>query len=66
MIETFFFLLGLGFSILVYVRTIKAAEYSRLRKLFYFLVSSFGITGILFLFGILIADRFRNLNWISR
>ncbi len=59
MIETVFLLLGLGFSFLVYFRSIRTADFSGPRKAFYFLITLIGITGTLFLFGILVADRIR-------
>ncbi len=60
MIEGIFFVLGMGFSLLVYVRSIRTTAYSPLHKALYFVVSTIGITGTLFLFGVLIADRLRN------
>ena len=61
MFETFCFLFGLGFSFLVYVRSIRKTDYSRPKKAFYFLLTLIGITGTLFLFGVLVADKLRNL-----
>jgi hypothetical protein len=65
MIETLSFLLGLGFSILVYFMAIKPGAYSPLRKLFYGLLSGIGITGMLWLSGILIAHFLRKFHIIS-
>jgi hypothetical protein len=61
MFETFCFLAGLGFSFLVYVRSIRRTDYSRPKKAFYFLLTLIGITGTLFLFGVLVADKLRNM-----
>ena len=61
MIEQVSFLFGLGFSFLVYVRSIRKTDYSRPKKAFYFLLTLIGITGTLFLFGVLVADKLRNL-----
>ena len=54
MIETFSFLFGLGFSILVYQRSIRKEPFTRLQKTAYFLVSTIGITGMVWLSGVLI------------
>ena len=61
MIEQVSFLFGLGFSFLVYVRSIRKTDYSRPKKAFYFLLTLIGITGTLFLFGVLVADKLRNM-----
>jgi F0F1-type ATP synthase membrane subunit c/vacuolar-type H+-ATPase subunit K len=61
MIETLGLLCGLGFSFLVYFKSIKKTDYSRPKKAFYFLFTLTGITGTLFLFGVLIADKLRNM-----
>jgi hypothetical protein len=61
MFETFSFLAGLGFSFLVYARSIRKTDYSRTKKAFYFLLTLIGITGTLFLFGVLVADKLRRL-----
>ncbi len=55
MIEKIFFLLGLGFSILVYYRSIRPADIPPLKKTFYFLLTLVGITGTVFLIGIMAA-----------
>ncbi len=60
MIEAFCFLFGTGFSLLVYVRSIRTAPLSPLRKAIYFFFTFIGITGTVFLFGVLVADRLRN------
>ncbi len=59
MIETFCFLFGLGFSILVYFRSIRKTGYSWPKKAAYFLFTFIGITGTVFLFGVLVADFLR-------
>ena len=61
MIELVGFLFGLGFSFLVYFRSIRNTKYSRPKKAFYFLLTLIGITGTLFLFGVLVADKLRNM-----
>jgi hypothetical protein len=61
MIETLGLLCGLGFSFLVYFKSIKKTDYSRPKKAFYFLFTLIGITGTLFLFGVLIADKLKNM-----
>ncbi len=62
MIELGSFLFGLGFSILVYFRSIRTTNLSTLRKLFYFLITLIGITGMVFLSGVLIAHKLQKLN----
>ncbi len=64
MIETASLLLGLGFSFLVYFRSIRTADLSRPRKALYFLLTLVGITGTVFLSGILIADFLRNTSFL--
>jgi len=61
MIETICFILGFGFSILVYVRSIRTADLSWQKKAAYTFFTFIGITGTIFLFGILIADRLRTM-----
>lgn len=55
MIETICLLFGVGFSLLVYIRSIRPLNQSRAKKAFYFFFTFIGITGTLFLFGILVA-----------
>ena len=62
MIETASFLFGLGFSILVYFLSIRKRNDSPLRKAGYFLISTVGITGMVWLSGVLIAHFLRKLN----
>ncbi len=59
MIEWGSFLFGLLFSFLVYFRSIRNANLSRLQKAFYFVITLIGITGTLFLSGVLIAHALR-------
>lgn len=60
MIELAFFLFGLLFSFLVYFRSIKPTDFSRPKKIFYFVITFIGITGMLSLAGVLIASFLRN------
>jgi hypothetical protein len=53
MIEGVFFILGAGFSVLVYYLSIRPANVSPGRKAVYFLLSLVGIAGMIFLFGIM-------------
>jgi len=62
MIETASFLFGLGFSILVYILSIRTRNESTLRKAWYFLITTVGITGMVWLSGVLIAHFLRKLN----
>ncbi len=66
MMETVFFLLGLGFSFLVYFLSIRPLNQSRMRKLFYFVLTLIGITGTLFLFGVLAAYFLRKFGILSQ
>lgn len=66
MIETIFFLLGLGFSILVYLRSIKTERIPPFQKAVYFFFTLIGITGTLWLFGVLAADRLRIMGILKR
>jgi hypothetical protein len=59
MIELASFLLGFGFSILVYVRSIRTAALSPALKALYFVITLIGITGTIFLSGVLIAHALR-------
>lgn len=61
MIETLFFVFGLGFSVLVYFLSIKRRNISPAAKAGYFLLTLIGITGMVFLIGVAIADRIRSL-----
>ncbi len=61
MIETISFLFGFGFSILVYVLSIRTRDISPCRKALYTLVSTIGITGMVWLSGVLVAHFLRKL-----
>ncbi|MDH4162726.1 MAG: hypothetical protein OEW15_08550 [Nitrospirota bacterium] len=61
MIETISFLLGIGFSWLVYERTIRSGPFSTGRKVLYAVISTIGITGTIWLSGVLIAHFLRKL-----
>jgi hypothetical protein len=65
MIETFSFFIGLGFSFLVYFLSIRPRQDSGWKKAGYFFFTLIGITGTLFLSGVLIAHFLRKLG-ISR
>lgn len=62
MIELGSFLFGLGFSILVYFRSIRTADLPLAKKAFYFLITLIGVTGMLFLSGVLIAHTIRKMH----
>lgn len=62
MIETLCLLFGLGFSVLVYFRSIRTVNEPPVKKAFYFFFTFIGITGTLFLFGILVAHALRKLH----
>lgn len=55
MVELVFFILGAGFSFLVYFLSIRQQDISRPKKAAYFLLSFIGITGTVFLFGVMIS-----------
>ena len=59
MIETIAFVLGFGFSVLVYVRSIRTADLSWQKKAVYSFFTFIGITGTVFLAGVLIAHALR-------
>jgi hypothetical protein len=65
MIETLSLLFGLGFSVLVYFRSIKPGAHSPAQKTLYTIISAIGITGMVWLSGVLIAHVLRKLNIIS-
>ena len=55
MIEILSFVLGIGFSVLVHFRSISGSPYSLQRKALYSVLSFVGITGMVWLSGIVIA-----------
>jgi hypothetical protein len=59
MIEITSFFLGLGFSVLVYARSIRSADLSWQKKAVYSFFTFIGITGTVFLAGVLIAHALR-------
>ncbi len=64
MIEMICFLSGLGFSLFVYFHSIRPLNQSRPKKSLYFLFTFIGITGTLFLSGVLVAYFLRKLGII--
>ena len=62
MIEKIFLLIGLGFSLLVYFRSMKNARLSFFRKTFYFLITLVGITGTLSLIGVMVSHFLSRLH----
>lgn len=66
MIELFCFLFGLGFSFLVYFLSIRPLDQPRFKKFGYFVFTLIGITGTLFLFGVLVAYFLRKLGILSQ
>jgi uncharacterized membrane protein YkgB len=65
MIETISFLLGLGFSLLVYFLSIRPLNKPWSKKTVYFFFTLIGITGTVFLIGVMIAHLLRKLGVIS-
>ncbi len=65
MIETISFLLGLGFSLLVYILSIRPLDHPWPKKIGYFFFTLIGITGTIFLAGVLIAHFLRKMGVIS-
>lgn len=61
MIEIISFFLGLGFSLLVYVLSIRPLDHPWPKKAGYFFFTLIGITGSIFLAGVVIAHFLRNL-----
>jgi len=59
MIELTSFFLGFGFSVLVYIRSIRSADLSWREKAVYSLFTFIGITGTVFLAGVLVAHALR-------
>ncbi len=65
MIEAASFMLGLGFSLLVYFRSIKPSEPRFPRRMLYLVFTLIGITGTLFLAGILVAHFLRKWGFLQ-
>jgi len=65
MIETISFLLGLGFSLLVYILSIRPLRLPLPKKAAYSFFTLIGITGTVFLIGVVIAHFLRKLGLIS-
>jgi hypothetical protein len=65
MIETISFLLGLGFSLLVYILSIRPLDQPWPKKTGYFFLTLIGITGTIFLAGVLIAHFLRKMGVVS-
>ena len=61
MIESASFIFGIGFSILVYVTSIRRGDYPPLQKAIYTVLSTVGITGMVWLCGILIGHFLKKL-----
>lgn len=59
MLETLCLLFGLGYSFLIYFRSIRPLDQPRSKKLAYFFFTLLGVTGTLFLFGVLVAHFMR-------
>jgi uncharacterized membrane protein YkgB len=65
MIETVSFLIGLGFSLLVYFLSIRPLDRPWPQKTVYFFFSLIGITGMIFLIGVVSAHFLRRMGVIS-
>lgn len=65
MIETTGFVLGFGFSLLVYVLSIRPLSLPWQKKVLYTFFTFIGITGTLFLAGVLIAHFLRKWNILA-
>lgn len=65
MIESASFIFGIGFSILVYFTSIKPGGYRPFQKALYTALSTMGITGMVWLCGVLIAHFLRKLGLFS-
>jgi hypothetical protein len=65
LIEAIGFVLGFGFSLLVYVLSIRRLDLPWQRKALYTFFTFIGITGTLFLAGVLIAHFLRKWGWAS-
>jgi hypothetical protein len=65
MIEIVSFLLGLGFSLLVYILSIRPLDLPWPKKTIYSLFTFIGITGMVFLIGVVMAHFLRKMGFIS-
>jgi hypothetical protein len=65
MIESASFIFGFGFSVLVYITSIRRGNYSPLQKTIYAILSTVGITGMVWLCGIMIAHFLKKLGLFS-
>jgi hypothetical protein len=65
MIETSAFLFGLGFSVFVYLTSIRRRDYPPLQKTIYTILSTVGITGMVWLCGVIIAHFLKKLGLFS-
>lgn len=65
MIEIISFFLGLGFSLLVYILSIRPSDLSWPKKTVYSLFTFIGITGTVFLIGVMMAHVLRKMGFIS-
>jgi uncharacterized membrane protein YkgB len=65
MIEIISFLLGLGFSLLVYILSIRPRDLPWPKKTVYSFFTLIGITGTVFLIGVVIAHFLRKMGFIS-
>jgi hypothetical protein len=65
MIETISFLFGLGFSLLVTVLSIRPLNQPWPKKMVYFFFTLIGITGTVFLIGVMLAHVLRKLGFVS-
>jgi hypothetical protein len=65
MIEIVSFLLGLGFSLLVYILSIRPRDLPWPKKTIYSLFTFIGIIGMVFLIGVVIAHFLRKMGFIS-
>jgi hypothetical protein len=63
-IESASFIFGICFSVLVYITSIGRGNYSPLQKTIYAILSTIGITGMVWLCGVLIAHFLRKLGML--
>jgi len=65
MIEIISFLFGLGFSLLVYILSIRPRDLPWPQKTVYSFFTLIGITGTVFLIGVMMAHLLRKMGFIS-